>query len=157
MLVCLPDWQRTRKSEVYISPPRRVIIPDISLTQTASPTPAAIGRTAVLEADSAHGFLIAYPERETEMFLEIRSGENWEEIVTIIEVLSPTNKMAGSAGQEPYLQNSRIRSRAEPICWRSICCVEARIPLQRLWSLLRERGNWDCLICLHRPMQRLPF
>src|ERR1051326_6104237 len=77
-----PGLAANAEERVYISSPRRVIIPDISVTRTESPyASASPRRTAVLEADSTHGFLIAHPEREIKMFVEIRSVENWDEII----------------------------------------------------------------------------
>src|SRR5947199_4548417 len=45
---------------------------------------------------------VAYPQEERERFIEIRTGVDWEQIVTIIEVLSPSNKRDGGLGRDAY-------------------------------------------------------
>ena len=48
-------------------------------------------------------------DERTEMFVEIRTrlGDEGERLVTVIEVLSPTNKTPGEKGRDLYLQKQR--------------------------------------------------
>ncbi|CAN5909011.1 DUF4058 family protein [soil metagenome] len=94
-----PRYATTVEERVYLEGPDRNVRPDVSVRRTWSEEPA--GAVAVLEAD-APVVVLAPPEpiRETYFaILDLRAGQK---VVTVIEVVSPTNKYAG-AGRESYL------------------------------------------------------
>jgi hypothetical protein len=144
------------QERVYIVPPRRAIIPDVEVKRTTmAAIPSAGSRTATLEPDSKHGVVIAQPERHHEMFVEIRSVTDQSENITIIEVLSPTNKAANSVGRDEYL------SKQADVLKTSANLMEIDLLRGGLNTvaapedLLRSRGAWDHLVCLHR--SRRPY
>jgi len=101
-----PGFAANAEERVYVVPPERPIYPDVMVVQrmpdSSVQTPG--GATTLLEPETSHGILTAYPEEVHEGFIEIRTGDSWEQVVTIIEFLSPANKAAGSVGREEYLR-----------------------------------------------------
>jgi len=80
------DFAANAEERVYILPPRHTIIPEVGVSGGAGTAgPPERGGTAILEPDTSHGILVARPEHETEMFVEVRSVTNWNEIITVIE------------------------------------------------------------------------
>ena len=108
------------------------------------------GATTVLEPGAPHGELTAHPEQVHEGFVQVRAAGDWDHVITIIELLSPANKAAGSAGREEYLQKQGEILRSEThllevdLLRRGLHTVAA--PLEGL----RRRGHYDAVISLHR-------
>ena len=55
---------------------------------------------------------LAMPEEIRERFLEVRHRDT-RELVTVVEVLSPTNKRAGSEGRREYLRKRDLAPTTE--------------------------------------------
>ena len=146
-----PGFAANYEERVYVIPPERSIYPDLMVLHrpSALAVPGS-GATAVVEPGAPHGILTAYPEEIHEGFVEVRSADDWDQVIAIIELLSPANKAAGSAGREEYLQKQGeiLRSEAHlleiDLLRKGVHTVAA--PLEGL----RQHGQWDGLICLHR-------
>ncbi|MFN6515060.1 MAG: DUF4058 family protein [Nostoc sp. CreGUA01] len=69
-------------------------IPDVSVQSSLSLTPPTESNLAVASTTQPVEVMLPLPEILTEAYLEIRAVET-EEVVTIIEVLSPKNKQLG--------------------------------------------------------------
>jgi Protein of unknown function (DUF4058) len=69
-------------------------VPDVSVQSSLSLARTAESTLAVAPASQSVEVLLPLPEILTEAYLEIRAVET-EEVVTIIEVLSPKNKLVG--------------------------------------------------------------
>lgn len=89
-------------------PYQQVIVPDVAVaesqTQPSVPVVTAEGGTAV--AAVTPSIRVQMLEEEiSERFITIRSGpdETNSEIVAIIELVSPSNKLVGSSGHKSYL------------------------------------------------------
>jgi len=90
-------------SRVFIEGPRRDTIPDVTVLQR-SRQPAR-GSSTVLEADAPERVRVSDVELR-ESFLTIIDRESGQQIVTVIELVSPTNKYAGP-GRELYQRKQR--------------------------------------------------
>jgi hypothetical protein len=75
------------------------IRPDVAVSRTASPVSPG-GGTALLDAPTI--VRIAVPRREQERFIELRLRDD-DTLVTVIEVLSPSNKRPGTDSRREYL------------------------------------------------------
>lgn len=155
-----PGFAANYEERVYILPTQQIVYPDVVVMQEPSERPPLAGGgggTAVVEPGVPHGVLTAYPEEMREGFVEVRTGDEWEEVVTIIEVLSPANKTIGNVGRELYLEKQHAVLESEThlmeidLLRRGTHTVAA--PLDKL----RERGTWDHLVCLHRSTQRYTY
>jgi hypothetical protein len=104
-----PKYYVRVEERVYISdetdPGRKVIVPDVRVAER----PSWEGRAVALP--NAGGVAIAAPLEVTTLIddeihearLEVIDRER-RDVVTVIEVLSPTNKVAGSRGRASYLE-----------------------------------------------------
>src|SRR5438445_1601688 len=103
----LPEgYYATSKSRVWIEVSQRYIEPDVDVLrsrETAQPKSRANG-PAVLVPPTARGHpvLVSIPHDERrESFLEIHSiQDEGDRLITIIEVLSPSNKTPGEHGRD---------------------------------------------------------
>lgn len=80
----------------------RSVIPDIRVVEYPRTGPAKPTSTAVLEADPVMK-IKPFDETTTERFIEIRDFSTGGRLVTVIEVLSPSNKERGR-GRDSYLK-----------------------------------------------------
>ncbi len=106
-----PNYHAMVEERVYISdeadPGRKWIVPDVYVTK--SEEPKCTDRVLATSADYDAVTTVAEPviittlidDEIREAMLVIRDTKN-REVITIIEVLSPTNKIAGSRGRASY-------------------------------------------------------
>jgi hypothetical protein len=98
-----PPYHVEMGERVYIQPPGHQIMPDVVALRPPAPMPSVGGGTAV--ADPPLQFtILSEPIREP--FVQIMAGGDAERVVTIIEVLSPTNKVQGD-GREEYVRKQK--------------------------------------------------
>ncbi len=145
------------EERVYVAPWDRQIVPDVHVTATDRVVSASQQRIAVLDRAMDHGVVIAYPEEEHESYIAIRSVDDWDEIVTIIEVLSPSNKREGGPGRDAYVTKQR------DILDSSTNLVEIDLLRGGVHTAappraqLERYGRWDCLVTAHRASKRWHF
>ena len=115
LLPVLPDAYDARSEEqirLVAVPPGTTheFLPDVGVTRNVQADPPASGGTAVLDRPSLKPVILATPAlvEERESWIEILHGED-RELVTVIEVLSPTNK-AGSGWSKYRLKRRALRS-----------------------------------------------
>lgn len=111
----LPEDLRARVEErVFLeatSSEKRLVIPDVSVTQPLGFEPPVQGWQPELASSAAEGGvavaepLVFHSVEITEGFLEIRERSGGK-LVTAIEFLSPSNKLTGP-GREKYLEKQR--------------------------------------------------
>ncbi len=138
------------EERVYVVPPERSLYPDILVLHKPTGNSAPnLGAIAVLEAGAPHGILTVHSEEVREGFVEVRSSDDWDDIITIIELLSPANKAVGSIGRDEYLQKQSeiLRSATNlleiDLLRKGFHTVAA--PLEGL----RLHGQFDAVISLH--------
>lgn len=138
---------------VYIIQPERDIYPDVVILEYPSVKPSmeqsATGTSATMVSDPP--WVVTYhPVEMREVFIEILSVGDDSRVITVIEVLSPSNKAAGSAGRQPYLakQQELFESPTHLIEIDLLRRGEHTVVAPR--ERLLRRGQWDYLVCLHR-------
>jgi Protein of unknown function (DUF4058) len=140
---------------LYIVQPERSIYPDVVILEhpSAQPPKEQSGvATAAMVSDPP--WVITYhPVEMREVFIEILSVADESRVITVIEVLSPSNKTAGSAGRQLYLtkQQGLFDSQTHLIEIDLLRRGEHTVVAPR--ERLLRRGNWDYLVCLHRGAQ----
>lgn len=96
-----PRYHARIGERLYVIPPHRAIYPDVSVTHRQPVRePAPSGGSAVLAPDAPTVILVP-PEEVREVFIEILDLTQGGQVVTIIEVLSPANKIPGE-GHDLY-------------------------------------------------------
>ena len=110
----LPSGYAAQTEErVVIKPFNRGINPDVFISRRPRLIPdlPRIGGAATLTPTAPHQ-VETLGSSERERYIEIRSGTDWDEIIAIIEVLSPTNKRTGQMRNE-YLSKQQDVLRSE--------------------------------------------
>ena len=141
-----PRYIAAIEDRVYLEGPDREVIPDAWLRR-ARPRPA--GRAvAVMEADEP--VLVRGSGLEIhESYVTILDRQSGQEVVTVIEVLSPSNKYAGP-GRDSYLakQGEVLASRAHLVEIDLLRAGPHVLAVQELKTL--EIGRYDYLVCVNR-------
>lgn len=114
--VLRPKYVACSEDRVYISseddPGRKFIVPDVEIRETPSagqshvPMKATVSATAILDVAEPILVTTLLDDEIHEPFIEIQDVRS-KAIVTVIEILSPTNKCVGAAGRNKYLQKRR--------------------------------------------------
>ncbi len=119
LAIAVPDRYSVRKAErPYIvmseddgRQSRHAFVPDVGISKTSSPNNGSAS-VAVLEPetvveDKSIMMQALVTEEHREVFIEIYLREPNRELVTCIEVLSPTNKRRGNEGWDLYQRKRR--------------------------------------------------
>jgi hypothetical protein len=103
------DYVADMEQRLYISHSSHLIVPDVAalrLPERAGISASRGGAAVVSRADEP-SILIAGPEEISETFVEIRHLTEPKRVVTVIEVISHTNKTSGGEGRKSYLDKQR--------------------------------------------------
>jgi hypothetical protein len=94
------------------------------------------------------------PVEIREPFIRILSLRESEQVVAIVEILSPSNKAPGGEGRELYLrkQEEVLDSPVHLLEIDLLRTGEHTIAAPR--RAMEGRGRWDYLVCLHRGDER---
>jgi hypothetical protein len=150
-------------SRVWVEESERYVEPDIHLLSTRGPhsEPVDSGGIAIQDevGSKIKPILIQIPHDEfREPMVEIYTNSGGERLVTHIEVLSLSNKRAGSDGRELYLKKQReiLGSEVHLIEIDLLRGGEPTIAIPAE-SLNRKAGPHDYRICLHRYNRKLDY
>jgi hypothetical protein len=131
----------------------RSVYPDLVVVQQP-PTSVAVGPgsggAAVAITGDPSWVLTVHPIEIREVFIRILPLADEGRVVTVIEILSPSNKAAGSEGRQLYLAKQReiLESETHLIEIDLLRHGEHTVAPPR--DQLRRRGKWDYLVSLHR-------
>jgi hypothetical protein len=149
----LPRYIASLEERVYVEGPQHEMIPDILVRQR----PNAGRATAVAELEADKPVVLAVENQEIhESYVEILDRYAGMKVVTVIEVISPTNKVAGP-GRTAYLRKQRETLAGERHVveidllrrGRHILCIPP-------WRA-RDLGRYDYLTCVNRWPNRNQF
>lgn len=145
-----PRYVARVEERVYLESqyPERAIVPDISLARAQRPASTIPIRSAVAELEPAP-YLAALPDERTEPYLELVDTLS-NEVVTVIEILSPTNKRRGSDGFSEYRKKwlAVLRSPAHLVEIDLLRAGERPSTMQPL------KPNTDYCVLVHRANKR---
>lgn len=149
----LPEHYAAEIGErLYIVQPDRSVYPDVVILEhpTKPPMGEREGREAAVAVSDPPWVVTYEPVEMREVFIEILSLPEPSRVVTVIEVLSPSNKAAGSPGRQLYLtkQQELFESQTHLIEIDLLRRGEHTVLAPR--EILLQRGRWDYLVCLHR-------
>ncbi len=98
-----PHYTVRIEERVYLcsedDPARKLFVPDLSVREPLAPAYGDSGSAAVADAVSVQ---VVIEDELREYFIEIRAAGG-EEVVTVIEVLSPANKVLASNSRTTYM------------------------------------------------------
>ena len=102
----LPRYVASIEERFYLEFVDREIVPDVAILRRKPPS--AEKGVALLEPECDAPLIVQLDEvPHTEGIVHIYDRENDMRLVTVIEVLSPSNKEAHSKGREPYLRKQK--------------------------------------------------
>lgn len=143
-----PRYAAAIEERVYVEGPDRNTRPDVSIRLERPGRATGGGATAVLEAD-APVVVRARPEPIHEPYIAILDLRAGHRVVTVIEVVSPTNKYAGP-GRDSYL------TKQGEVFASDVHLVEIDLLRQRPHvlavpeHLARPKGPYHYLTCVNR-------
>jgi hypothetical protein len=144
-----PGYVADLGERLYVTQPARSIYPDVAVWRTHRVVGARPrGSTAAALADPPW-ILSLDPIQVREVFIEITRIASPRRLVTVIELLSHTNKQSGD-GRELYLkkQDELLCSDRNLIEIDLLRSGEHTVAAPK--EALLARGTWDYLVCLHR-------
>lgn len=146
-----PGYAAIAEERLYVEQPGTntpdLILPDVTVSRTHLQATSYItsnaggATTAVREpmAVTEPETLTALPFQIHEPFITIVRGRQPHEVITIVEVLSPSNKIMGSAGRESYVFESK--GTAHMIIYEHFLTLEQFHMTVDLRKQLQEQGE----------------
>jgi Protein of unknown function (DUF4058) len=155
-----PHYVADIGERLYVVQSERSIYPDVVVVEPPAAVFLSEGGTSsaatVLTSDPPW-VLTVEPIEKREVFIEILSVGDPSRVVTVIEVLSPSNKTAGSEGRQLYVtkQHEILQSPTHLLEIDLLHYGEHTVAAPRVHLI--EQGTWTYLVCLHRGGQRRRF
>jgi len=149
-----PRYVAAVEDRVYLEGPDREVIPDVWVRRGLAESPArphSVTESAVAVLEEETPLLVNVPALEIhEPYITILDRMSGQKIVTVIEVVSPTNKYAGS-GRKSYLlkQEEVLGSDAHLV---EIDLLRTGHPVLAIPERIARRraGDYDYLTCVNR-------
>jgi hypothetical protein len=153
-----PRYVAKIEERVYVILPPHDIYPDIEIMRR--PRRRRQGGTAggavAVASDPPH-IIEQMPAEVREAFIEVVRVGKPGQVVTTVEVLSPTNKDPSIPGRGLYLKKQR-ELLASPVHLLEIDLLrKGRYTVAAPRAELASFGHWDYLVCLHRGRQEGRF
>jgi len=146
-----PGYVADIGERVYIVQPERSVYPDVVvLEQPLTQTGRGSGGAATAVASDPPLVLTYEPVEIREVFVEILPVGEESRVVTVIEVLSYSNKTPGHEGRKLYLTKQReiLESQTHLLEIDLLRTGEHTVAVSR--EQLLKKCRWDYLVCLHR-------
>lgn len=152
-----PHYVADIGERLYVVQPERSIYPDVVVVEPPSAESLSqrrVGETAAALTSDQPWVLTVEPIEMREVFIDILSVGDESQVVTVIEVLSPSNKTANREGRQLYMtkQQEILNSPTHLIEIDLLRHGEHTVAAPR--ESVHRRGRWNYLVCLHRGGQR---
>jgi hypothetical protein len=142
---------------LYIDTPGREIIPDIVIKKHPEKSGAGVrsnGPSLAVAIGDEPVVVTLEPLEVREGFIEVIAVDGPNRVVTVIELLSPANKAAGSAGRRSYRAKQREVLRSRTNLLEIDLLKRGRHTVLAPAERVRARGPFDQLISLSRARRR---
>ena len=142
-----PRYVIAIESRVFVEGPAAdpAIIPDAWVRPNVPERPQA--PVALPEADAAIEVQVAPVEVE-ETYLTIRDRQSGQEVVTVIEVVSPANKYAGPGRVSYVAKQTEVRQSTAHLVEIDLLRTGPHVAAIPEWAA-RQHGPYDYLICVN--------
>lgn len=154
------DYVADLEHRLYVTHRDTHIIPNVVTMREAARErlSSGAGSTAVLQRGDKPAILFAPPEEVSESYVEIRHLTIPKRVVTVIEVLSHSNKTPGSEGRKSYLQKQRDVLNSEVHLQEIDLLRKGEHTLAPPYErIVMEYGRWDYLVSLSRSSDRARY
>ena len=154
----LPQLYVARIGErLYVVQERRNILPDVAMFERTSLRPSASlaggAASAVAVEEDLPVIVTVDEESAREAFIDIRRVDDQDQVVTTIEILSPTNKTPGRDGDQ-YLEKQRAVLDSAANLLEIDLLRDGRHTVAVPEVSLAMEMSWHYLVCLHRAHSR---
>lgn len=145
------------EARCYIGRPDNVARPDVTVRDPGLTLPSSRSGTAMADVSDPALLVHVYLEERNESYIEVVNIEGNQRVVTVLELLSHTNKTTRDMGRRLYREKQRqlLASDAHLIeidllraGKHTVACPE---------SALRPAHSFDYLACLHRAGRGMDF
>jgi hypothetical protein len=133
------------EERVFVEGPDREIIPDTWLARTRSPAAPGV---AVLDADAPVEVQVT-PLEIHESYVAILDRQSGHRVVTIIEVVSPTNKFAGPGRLSYETKQREVLGSQTHLVEIDLLRSGPHVLAVPEWAA-RGKGPYDYLVCINR-------
>ncbi|WP_152052604.1 DUF4058 family protein [Tautonia marina] len=144
-----PRYLAATETRVFIEGGDRVIVPDAFVRRTSTSAPRVTQGSVAVAEDDAPVIVRADPIEISESYLTILDRTAGQKIVTVIELLSPSNKRGG-AGRKAYQRKQREVLRSDTHLIEIDLLRTGRHTVAVPKGLAQPRGPYDYLICVNR-------
>jgi hypothetical protein len=152
-----PRYFAAVEVRVYLEGPGREIIPDVWVKRRERPRGGVAIAEAPTEAPADGPEIFIVPGLEVhERYIEILDRATGQKIVTVIEVLSPTNKDSG-AGRDSYLSKQREVRQSDAHLVEIDLLRDGYRTLAAPYGHLRRMGKYDYIVSVERSSCRGQF
>lgn len=154
-----PDYAARVEERVYFLPGTdNQIIPDNFVVHRPTALAGTGPRAAVLSGDYDPPIVLhVTPIEVRELYIEIYSLRENQRVVTVIEILSPTNKAPNSRGRRLYKEKQSQVLESLTHLVEIDLLRDGEYTVAAPQEVLREESRWDYLACLHRGEQMETF
>jgi len=143
-----PRYIATIEERVFVEGPDREVIPDVWIRERLEKS-AAVG-VAALEADAPE--VVTIPSLEVhQRYIAIHYRKSDRPVVTLIELLSPSNKAAGP-GRESYLMKQREVLRSPTHLVEVDLLRKGTHTVAVPLGAAKKRGPYQYLACVNRSL-----
>ena len=144
-----PRYLAVIETRVFIERNDRIIVADALLRRTSAATSRGHHATIAVAGDDAPVIVRADPVEISEAYITILDRSAGQKIVTVIELLSPSNKRGGP-GRKLYRSKQRDLLRSDVHLVEIDLLRTGRHTVAVPKGLARPRGPYDYLICVSR-------
>jgi hypothetical protein len=146
-----PRYVAAVEERIYVSTNDRILVPDLAVRRESA-EPKSHSQVAVLEPDDAV-ILESVEDEIHEPYLEILDLKSKQQVVTVIEIVSPSNKHKGP-GRTQYLKKQREVLRSESNLVEIDLLRRGPHILAVPEHEVQGLGVYDYLVCVRRPSGR---
>lgn len=145
-----PRYTASIGERLYVLQPERDIYPDVMVLERPAPPSVRQMTEGTAVAIDPPWVLTIDPVEIREVCIEIFATGAEEQVVTVIEVLSPANKAPGSLGRQLYLTKQREVFASQTHLIEIDLLRRGEHTIAVPGEELCRKGPWDYLVCLHR-------
>jgi hypothetical protein len=151
-----PRYIATFQERIFVAGPDRNIYPDVLVREGAETGTwkASVRNAATPAIGDPPWFIATIGDEVVESYIELRTAIGGQRVVTVIEVLSPRNKAAGSEGRRLYRQKQQEVLDSDTHLLEIDLLRSGQHTVAAPRDALLRRGPYRYLVSLSRSHQR---
>ena len=154
-----PNYVANIEERLYVSETERQIIPDVTIVRTGngSDLKSSHGQTTLMERTAAPAILTVFDEDQKETYLQIQEAGSGN-VVTVVELLSYSNKATDGVGRNHYLRKQReVLDSSVHLLEIDLLRTGKHTASAPIGPMEIKFQSWDYLVCLSRSFDRHKF